>query len=99
MRNIYPTKKELIKIKKWPFNDFKGLIQYIKGMWNYADLNYFVLDKYKLELHTGGWSGNEDIIMALQKNYVFLGMFWEKSERGGHYYFDLNKEVYKSKGG
>jgi len=39
------------------------------------------------ELHTGGWSGNEEIIRAMQDNRVWWGMFWESSRRGGHYEF------------
>lgn len=49
-------------------------------------------DYYELRLHTGGWSGNEDIIKALQKNKYFFIFHWYKSERGGHYYFEITKE-------
>lgn len=41
----------------------------------------------KLYLSTGGWSGNESIIYSLQKNFLFWAMYWEKSIRGGHYWF------------
>jgi len=43
----------------------------------------------KLELHTGGWSGNEDIIEALKKSYFWI-FYWEKSVKGGHYYFTIS---------
>ena len=45
----------------------------------------------KLELHTYGWSGNEEMIEALMKNMMFFSLYWEKSTRGGHYYFKLRK--------
>lgn len=41
--------------------------------------------------HTGGWSGNEDIIEVLQ-NSVLWWMFLERYDRGGHYYFRLPPE-------
>ena len=48
----------------------------------------FIQEGNKLELHTWGWSGNEDIIIALQMNKAFW-KFLKKEEAGGHYYFEL----------
>jgi len=42
----------------------------------------------RLALHTGGWSGNEDIIGELQGTWFWL-MYWTESHRGGHYYFEI----------
>lgn len=67
-----------------------GLITFIKGLWKYPD--YFVVKgkkTIKLGLHTGGWSGNEDIIEALQENEMFFLLYWLKSVRGGHYYLQI----------
>ena len=65
------------------------LIRAIKSMWKYADVGYFKYDKNTriLELHTAGWSDNEEIISSLEKNRFFWSLYWQKSERGGHYYF------------
>jgi hypothetical protein len=41
-----------------------------------------------LELVTGGWSGNECIIRALQLNPLFWGKYWMMSKRGGYYRFE-----------
>ena len=48
------------------------------------------LDKpiYVLQLHTGGWSGCEDMISKLQEeNQIFWIMHWYSIVRGGHYEF------------
>jgi hypothetical protein len=63
----------------------------LESGWKYKDC--FILKgkrKLKLECHTQGWSGNEDIMEALIKNKWFWMAFWKKSERGGHYYFEIN---------
>jgi hypothetical protein len=65
----------------------------IKCIWKYADCGYFKYDKTtrELELHTAGWSGNEEIISALEQNKFFYPLYWQKSERGGHYYFYITE--------
>ena len=45
-----------------------------------------------LVLITGGWSGCESMIAALQRNVIFWGMFWEASSRGGKFVFRIPKE-------
>lgn len=42
----------------------------------------------RLYLSTGGWSGNEDIIGAMEKNTVFWMTYWVQSRRGGHFIFE-----------
>ena len=42
-----------------------------------------------LSVSTGGWSGNEDLIRALQENFYFWQTAWRCSERGGHYEFEF----------
>ena len=95
----YHTEKELKEIQNWDIKDAHNLIEKLRNMWEYK--SYFIenwgLDHIHnerpvlmLKLHTGGWSGNEDIIEALQKNKMFWIMWWWKTERGGHYYFEVD---------
>ncbi len=42
-----------------------------------------------LEFHTGGWSGAEDLIDAMLKNF-WINHLHTKWERGGHFYFELS---------
>ncbi|MGB9808442.1 MAG: hypothetical protein ACPLSA_00145 [Caldanaerobacter sp.] len=103
----YPTKEDLETIEKWDFIK-KGtidLIELIEKLWHWPEWGvvkrwgYRSFDRkrvLKLELHTGGWSGNEGIIAALQKS-MFWSLYWEKSERGGHYYFEIPYEMLRRK--
>jgi len=89
----YPTEKYLNKVREYcsldnPF----GIIGLIKEGWKYdSGVRVSGTRVIRLELHTFGWSGNEEIIQSLQSNFMFWGMYWQKSLRGGHYYFKLNK--------
>lgn len=42
----------------------------------------------KLRLVTGGWSGNESMISALKESF-FWTAWWESSQRGGAYTFEI----------
>lgn len=69
----------------------------IEKLWCYANIGFILKGKRKLrlELHTQGWSGNESIVNALQKT-MFWFMFWQKSVRGGHYYFKIDLKLFKA---
>ncbi|MDP2727320.1 MAG: hypothetical protein Q8P59_07225 [Dehalococcoidia bacterium] len=92
MSNPYPRESELRKIQKWDFQKkpVTLFLEYIRALWTYDDR--FVLEGkrvLKLYLSTGGWSGNESLIEAMRRNFIFWGMSWVKSERGGHYWFEI----------
>lgn len=38
---------------------------------------------------TGGWSGNESLIAALNENYVIWTMTYQANLSGGHYWFSV----------
>jgi len=82
--------EELKIIAEWDCckNGFMPLVEYIRTIWWGADSQMKLTGK-KLELHTGGWSGNEEIIQALKQNFVFWTACWYKHVTGGHYYFKI----------
>lgn len=87
----YPDEASLKEIKEWDILEqgVRGLLDLVKENTNWADRQIYIRGKKVLyfEYHTGGWSGNEDVIDALQRNTLFWWMCWQKSTRGGHYYF------------
>jgi hypothetical protein len=90
----YPEDEKLATIISWDaIADPLGLVDYIQELWAYADAGHFTFDSDtgKLELHTAGWSGNEELIGALQENTMFWIMYWQRSERGGHHYLIVRK--------
>ena len=95
----YPTTEELEKVVSWPHTDPWGLVDYLKNIWWYPERQIRTGPAW-VELSTAGWSGNEDIIEALKKN-GFWFLYWEKSERGGHYRFEglPKREVMRKKEG
>jgi hypothetical protein len=88
----YPDDKDLELIEKWDvINDISGLLQFLESMMWMPDWCFELKGKriLKLQLHTGGWSGNEDIIRSLKMNTLFWACHWVMSRRGGHHYFEI----------
>jgi hypothetical protein len=97
----YPDDETLEVISK--FNPFETpvseIIAFLRDHWMYEDFGYFewceehaknpCVKTMFLHLHTGGWSGNESIITAMEKSAFWL-LFWCRTERGGHYTFEVN---------
>lgn len=94
----YPSEELLKSIEEYDLitRPVEPLLTVLEDNWKYADVGYYNLtgkQVLRLELHTGGWSGNEDIIRALRKNKVFFSAWWTKEERGGHYYFKIRRFI------
>ena len=89
----YPEECELAKISAWQVkqDDMKAFLDYLESKWHWPDSGFKLTGKkvLRLELHTGGWSGNEEVIDALEKNWIFWTLSWMSSHRGGHYYFRI----------
>jgi hypothetical protein len=94
----YPTESLLEYVRTYPLIE-KGpeeLLRVLESNWYFGDWG-FEHSGDLLELHTGGWSGNEEMIRALKENF-FWNLYWESSRRGGHYYFtDLTKYKYDNR--
>ena len=96
----YPTDEFLEYVKKYDCSDIMTFLETIESAWAYSDWGFKLTKTYKgnhwqnkkqktLQLHTAGWSGNESIIEALSSNFIFCSMYWWKTYRGGHYYFQI----------
>ena len=90
-RDGYPTEETLETIRQWSHRDYRGLMEFVEKAWHYYD--YATLRVRHLELHTGGWPGNESLMEALQGNTMFWIVCWVKSERGGHFWFELPEKM------
>jgi len=96
----YPTDEFLERIGKLEvIPDIWQFIEEIRDAWWCNDWGFKLTKPYRikgiydrkyrtLELHTGGWSGNESIIYALKSSMLWI-MYWQKTYRGGHYYFRI----------
>ena len=93
-KDNYPDEVSLKEIKEWDIlkHGVQGLLDLIEDNTHWKDRQIHQTGKrvIRYEYHTGGWSGNEDVIDALRHNFLFWLMFWEKTTKGGHYYFRID---------
>ena len=95
MSGEYPTDEEIEQVKKWEFNGpdsfelFMAFIRSIGHWWPLEDPFGWQQHGRHFYVSTGGWSGNEEIIGAMQNNFIFWSVCWEEHHRGGHYRFTL----------
>lgn len=96
----YPTDAALDVIKLWHFTDARGWFKFIENLWMQRDWSWKEKDEphdykdkivHRYYVSTGGWSGNEDLIRAMQKNHMMWNFNWLESRRGGHYIFELRE--------
>jgi hypothetical protein len=95
----YPTDAALDVIRLWHWNDIASWFKFIKGLWHLREWGWKEIDEphdyyedkivHRYYISTAGWSGNEDIIRAMQKNESMLWtLTWVQSRRGGHHIFE-----------
>lgn len=86
------TKRELLTFDT---NDWNACITLIEKHWN-QDYGMFNIEgtgeQQILELTTGGWSDNEEIINELADTW-FWSLWWQESKRGGYYKFIYTERV------
>lgn len=87
-----PTEATLDAIVRWEpnFNNpdpWSGLVEFVVSSFrtDYGAIREETgKDGEKLLVFvTGGWSSNEAVLAAVERNYVFYAMRWHSSERGG----------------
>lgn len=87
----YPSEEELNRISGWDWRDIPGWLDYVRERWRWAEQGYWDQGPATLTMHTGGWSGNEDLVQAMRQNYALWALLWESARRGGHYVLDLTR--------
>lgn len=80
----YPTEETLQAISQWP-HPFTGLIDFMHPIFHHYGRIW--RDDGLIKVATGGWSGCESAIGALEQNHMFWSMHWESSHRGGLFTF------------
>ncbi len=96
----YPTESLLWVVENWPLQDEDKFLDFLEQYWHQAwwgwkkeveDHPYRAGRKVmKYYISTAGWSGNESLIAAFEKNGMLWWSLWEQSRRGGHYIFELD---------
>lgn len=92
----YPTDAALERIEKWPVEDnVIGLLDFVASLWHWPNCVWKEEKEHEWKKETvthicfatGGWSGNESLIDALNAN--FLGnVKWVMSKRGGYHEYE-----------
>ena len=96
----YPTDAALDVIRLWHWSDARGWFKFIEGIWStYGRWTEKDMPRswasskmdHVYDIATGGWSGNESIIRAMQDNGMMWTLNWYQSTRGGQYIFVLKE--------
>ena len=87
----------LDKIRSWPDDDHIGLMEYVESLWRAGEWGWKqqrnpftgrVVSRI-YQVSTGGLSGNEAIIRALEANRLFWDRCMASYHRGGLYEFKV----------
>jgi len=95
----YPTAEALKLVEIWPWSQSREWFEFIKSIWNYTEWGWKEKEEpheykedtmvYRYHISTAGWSGNESIVNAMERNSMMWHLNWVQSRRGGHYIFEL----------
>ena len=66
-RDGYPTEETLAVIRAWPFADSANVLPFIAAAWHWDDMAQETRPGLWV-FATGGWSGNESLLHALQES-------------------------------
>lgn len=100
---MYPTEESLKAIEDWDvIGDGIGMFDAIARIWQYGSWGWREREdrdgSRHYEVSTGGWSGNEEILQALEKNFA-MSFFMESHKRGGHYHFVIPPSFQRKESG
>ena len=96
----YPTEADLKFIREFKALErpVMDLVAYLENIWWMPDWGFHLKKRnqkdiigeptWRLELHTGGWSGNESIMDAIMQTDWWM-FCWERQVRGGHYSIEI----------
>lgn len=98
-RDGYPTEATLDAIAQWECRnaaDFEAAMDFAGAAWSYPDRWHKERDwrdqdwpsappKVRYEFSTVGWSGNESIVSAIERNVMLQTIGAYSWRRGGHY--------------
>jgi hypothetical protein len=98
---------QLEVIRSWPDTDHPGLMEYVELLWTMGEWgwkqqrNPFTgcVAARTYQLSTGGRSGNEAIISALEVNRPFWELCWVSYRVGGYYEFKIRMTSPSPQGG
>lgn len=95
----YPTEEALRKIEAWGHitdKDFVEFFEFLESIWHLKSFGWYSEEfneggrkGLRYCLSTAGWSGNESLIEAFQRNEYLWYYTWVSSRRGGHYKFEF----------
>ena len=102
----YPTEETLERIKTWPIdvmNDAHAAMEFVGQAWKWPDWGWEVdpdfrdpdfLDRpvRRYVFSTGGWSGNESLVNAIEANWMLQMLGAWSWRRGGHYEYRFPAE-------
>jgi hypothetical protein len=93
-RDGYPTEATLKRIEGWevfgePADEWpdrcEALMRFVQSAWHWGE--DWCRRGTDGTWRVSTWSGNEDLIGALEGNKMFWMLYWQSSRRGGHYEF------------
>jgi hypothetical protein len=96
----YPSEDTLHTIRTWPADDAASCLEYVRRAWSdygsvrdtlsIGERSVLGADRGRfLRFATGGWSGNEDLIGALDANVAVSARTWRMTARGGVHIYEV----------
>lgn len=86
MDDDYPSGEKLAAIDNWQAT-LGELLEYVRKLWSpHGLVQVSVNAESRMTIYsfvTGGWSGNESLIYALNNNTMANILAWESTHRGG----------------